>query len=126
MPPGSPPRLRYDGGMAASDEHGAPFRVDIPPGASPSALVVVALELLAEAARRAYANSTLGNLSVDEVFTTRRGEGPPGVRHRRWQKIAPTIPSAYRESRYWIVPRRAYYDFVRLHSQRRPQRERKG
>jgi hypothetical protein len=37
------------------------------------------------------------------VYSTRKGEGPPGYAHRAWQKVAPTIPGAARRGRWWIV-----------------------
>lgn len=112
--------------MAADDIPSSRFRVQIPPTVSPAELVVVGLELLAEAARRSYANSTLVGDSEDDVFTTKPGEGPPGISHRRWRKLAPTIPGAHRPSRWWVVARRQYFDFMRSHSQRRPRREPKA
>lgn len=118
--------LRYHEAMAADDVPSSRFRVPIPPTVSPAELVVVGLELLAEAARRSYANSALVGDREDDVFTTKHGEGPPGITHRRWLKLAPLIPGAHRPSRWWVVSRRAYFEFVRSHPQRRPRRGPKG
>lgn len=98
----------------------------IPPTASPAELVVVGLELLAEAARRSYANSTFVGDGDDDVFTTKRGGGPPGLSHRRWCKLAPTLSGAHKPGRWWVVSRRSYYEFMRSQSQRRPPRETEG
>src|SRR5580658_1683216 len=42
-------------------------------------------------------------------FTTRRGEGPPGLDERAWRKLAPTLGYKPHSSSRWYVVDRASY-----------------
>jgi hypothetical protein len=56
----------------------------------------------------------LGGAASSTPYSTRKGHGPKGLSHKRWLKVAPTIPGAVRPpgARWWSVPRAAYERWV--------------
>src|SRR5580658_2794240 len=53
-------------------------------------------------------------------YSSRRGCGPNGVSHRRWQALAKTIGTRAPGARYWIVDRAAYQRWVAGDRERPP------